>query len=373
MSHTQHNGSALGVSEHTDPRHIEQHNDRKRAEISQTLDELEGRLSPQQVVDQGMDLMREHAGDLANTLGRSFKQNPAPFIVTGAALAWLAASTSRNRTYDDDYHRYPNHRRPHSRGPSARQRSALNNLRHGYSDDELDTGAVSTNRPNSPDGYGSDMDQSARNLNYSQASSSPSPVGSYEGQHRFSYSQEDNDDSGASILDQLTSAVEELSGKASDMSEESEAKYKQLRADATQHAILMRERARLAASELQQTSEEWRGQAEYAAKDTADYLKNNPIVTAILGISAGALIGALLPKTETETRHLGGQAKDTIDRAKATALETMAQTREKIEEGAADAKADIKHSLDNLSNSEDGDSAGDEFTHKPSYNKGEPV
>lgn len=60
-----------------------------RSEVDQTLDALQAKLSPGQLLDRAVEFMRENGGELANSLGRSVRRNPLPMILTGVGLIWM--------------------------------------------------------------------------------------------------------------------------------------------------------------------------------------------------------------------------------------------------------------------------------------------
>jgi uncharacterized protein YjbJ (UPF0337 family) len=67
-----------------------------RSRISELLDELRGRISPGEVVDQVIDFASDGAGgDMVRNLGRQARQNPLALTVIGAGLAWLMLSDAR--------------------------------------------------------------------------------------------------------------------------------------------------------------------------------------------------------------------------------------------------------------------------------------
>ena len=66
-----------------------------RAEMDRTLDALERKLSPGQLLDQAMGFAREHGGDFASNLGQSVKENPMPALLTAVGVAWMLASSNR--------------------------------------------------------------------------------------------------------------------------------------------------------------------------------------------------------------------------------------------------------------------------------------
>ena len=66
--------------------------DRTRGEMDRTLAAIEHRLTPGQLVDQGLDYLRQSgANEFVQNLGGTAKQNPMPVAVTAIGLAWLMA------------------------------------------------------------------------------------------------------------------------------------------------------------------------------------------------------------------------------------------------------------------------------------------
>jgi hypothetical protein len=66
--------------------------DRTRDEMDRTLAAIEQRLTPGQLVDQGMDYLRHSgANEFVQNLGGAAKQNPMPVALTAIGLAWLMA------------------------------------------------------------------------------------------------------------------------------------------------------------------------------------------------------------------------------------------------------------------------------------------
>ena len=69
---------------------------RTRDEMDETLNAIEHRLTPGQLVDQGLDYLK-HSGarEYASNLGASLKTNPLPATLCGIGLAWLMAVGNR--------------------------------------------------------------------------------------------------------------------------------------------------------------------------------------------------------------------------------------------------------------------------------------
>jgi len=66
--------------------------DRTRGEMDRTLSAIEQRLTPGQLMDQGLDYLR-HSGahEFVENLGGAAKQNPLPVALTAIGLTWLMA------------------------------------------------------------------------------------------------------------------------------------------------------------------------------------------------------------------------------------------------------------------------------------------
>lgn len=80
--------------ENRDPEALERDIDRTRSSLDRTMDELESRLSPGQLVDQALSMGRQHGGELAANLGRSVENHPLPLLLTAVGIAWMMMSSS---------------------------------------------------------------------------------------------------------------------------------------------------------------------------------------------------------------------------------------------------------------------------------------
>lgn len=66
--------------------------DRTRGEMDRTLSEIEHRLTPGQLVDQGIDYLRHSgANEFVQNLGGTAKQNPLPIALAAIGIGWLMA------------------------------------------------------------------------------------------------------------------------------------------------------------------------------------------------------------------------------------------------------------------------------------------
>jgi ElaB/YqjD/DUF883 family membrane-anchored ribosome-binding protein len=85
-------------TETRDPSELEREASEIRADMDRTLDALERKFSPGQMLDRSMSYLRDHGGNLARNVGDTVKQNPIPVLLTAAGLAWLITSSIRSRS-----------------------------------------------------------------------------------------------------------------------------------------------------------------------------------------------------------------------------------------------------------------------------------
>ncbi len=77
---------------------LEREIDRTRAQMGQTLGALERKFSPGEFLDQTMDLVRQHGGQLAGNISNVITQNPGPALLTAAGIVWMVFSSNRSKT-----------------------------------------------------------------------------------------------------------------------------------------------------------------------------------------------------------------------------------------------------------------------------------
>lgn len=83
------------------PRAIERDIDHIRHRIGSTVDQLEARLSPNQLIDQAIRSVREHGGEAAGNVGTLVKQNPLALLMVGAGVAWLMRGPQSAQAFED--------------------------------------------------------------------------------------------------------------------------------------------------------------------------------------------------------------------------------------------------------------------------------
>ncbi len=75
---------------------IEVEIERTRGEMASTLNAIERKLSPKQIMDQAVDTMRELASDQSR-VAQVVRDNPIPLALIGLGVGWLAVSGAMGR------------------------------------------------------------------------------------------------------------------------------------------------------------------------------------------------------------------------------------------------------------------------------------
>ena len=324
---------------------IESQIDAKRADISRTLSQLEQRFSPNQV----MDYVRDNGGEVAENLGRSFKRNPVPFIFTGIGLAWLM-STSRDASSQDDEANYRRYRSNYYGGGRDRDGSSgrpayLDDHSDGYRDDydfdryDRDAYSGGGTRADAVAAFGDDVSDttpySSRQAGYAGGTTGGGTTGGTGGAMG-----DDSGDDGPSLLDKARMKASEIGDSVSEgidsMKEgagsgrdRASEHYERMRTDARYRADTFRRDSARRYEAMRRSGRDYGQRARRGAEQASDYLQEQPLVAAAVGIAVGALIGSLLPATRTEDRYLGEYADDFRDEASQIAAERGEQVRDK--------------------------------------------
>jgi hypothetical protein len=103
------------------------------------------------------------------------------------------------------------------------------------------------------------------------------------------------------------------------------------------------------ASSVQQTTREQanylahqaQAQVRYAKTEFQYLMETNPLALGAVAVAAGAILGLMLPSTQTENRLMGESRDRLMDQARSTAKETM----EKVQNVAGEAYEAAKETV----------------------------
>jgi Protein of unknown function (DUF3618) len=259
---------------------LERDAERARLQISATLDELRGRMTPGQVVDQIVEYMRDGSGaTFVRNLRQQVVSNPVPVTLVGAGLAWLAMAS----------------RRPSDSGVGlGRAAQAAGAMATDAGRSLRDKVAVATGQwTGSATEAGHEMREDWRD-----AADGASQAGNgWAEQARSAASRfgEQASETGARMQHSAAAAASAVNDAASTA-------YDAAAQGSRQGAEMFGRAAGTMSEAIAATG-----------RTMTDLFKDQPLILAGVGLALGALLGASLPVTEAEDR-LMGEASDATKR-----------------------------------------------------------
>jgi hypothetical protein len=261
-----------------------------RAQMSQTVDEIQDRLSPQRLVSEAKDTVREatigraeqvvsDARETARGAGQGFlatiRENPMPAALAGLGLGWLIYKSRENMPSNEPrYAGYRTYEAPYQ-------------YRGRY-----DTGT---------------------SYRYGSAYDNPS------------YRTPPYRDEGPSAKDRVQDKAGQVTDQAQQMASQAGDKMQQ------------------AAGQAQDTAGQLADQAQYQAQRARNWLEcswdENPLAMSALALAAGAVVGLALPETQPENQ-LMGPARDNLMQKTQDVTQDIVQNVQAIAQQATDAAKD---------------------------------
>lgn len=260
-----------------------------RAEMSSTLDAIQRKLSPGQILDQALSYVRSGPGEFASNFAETVKQNPVPVTLLGISLGWLMMS---RRNGGARYGRYYSGEVPSEYyAPEA----------SGYLPEE---------------GMGSKMGGAVRTVR-EKVGEALGRAGEAVGgaQERMSEMAQGARDTSGQVVSGVRSRTGRIAGS--------------MRSTTGHIAGSMRSTTSHLASGARHSAQR--------ARTGMDYMRNEqPLLLGALGIAIGAAIGATLPRTRRED-ELMGEARDDLMRQAQEAGEEGLHKAERIAAKAGEA------------------------------------
>lgn len=298
-----------------DPTLIRAQIEKTRHRMSEDINELQERLSPENVKQQTQEAIREatigKVEDMANSAEyrarrmkrstiRTIKENPVPAAMIGLGLGWLLFSGND----DDDYE-------------------------YGYD-------------------YEYDYENAAFDSRYGEPYTyRPAPVGN-------TYNQEDDRDPIDDIQERAAGAarqarrqVDQATTNAQEQISDTVDSVRESVSDATtQTQQYISERS----NELQRQG---RRQMRRTKRTFWESMEENPLAVGISAMAAGALIGLALPSTEKENEWMGETSDQLMEEVRSTANETARKTQKVAEKAANTAVTEAKKEAKKEANKQD--------------------
>ncbi|MEW5729946.1 MAG: DUF3618 domain-containing protein [Pseudomonadota bacterium] len=242
---------------------IQEEIERTRTEMASTLDAIEQKLSPRQLMDQAVDTMRDLASDQSR-VGHAVRENPIPLALIGLGLAWFAFSATSKRRETTEIEGY-----------------------EGYEGYEA---GVPSSAWGSPGGL-----ETSRSSDYGYGYAAASGTSGYGAEAEY---------------------VGPSTGGGGDGGQSIKGRASQMTGQASEGLSRATEQTRRRVSQWSRSA---RYQASHAADRTWETYQEHPITMGAVAVLLGAAIGAILPRSRTEEEMMGPQARDAMRQAREAA------------------------------------------------------
>jgi ElaB/YqjD/DUF883 family membrane-anchored ribosome-binding protein len=291
----------MNTNEHTRrPEEIEDDIERTRAEVGATIEAIQEKLTPGQMMDQALQYLRSSgAGDFGKNLGRQVRDNPLPVALIGVGVAWLAMG-GRMRTDLSPWDDAP---------PMRSHRTST-----AYATGDLGGTAYEDDWP---DTTRADLDEPGLGSRIAEAGSS----------------------AGARVHD----AVSGTTGRVKDTMSSAARRARDLAHDAGSRLGSVGEGVRTRAGALQGST---RTQVHRARERTMRMVDEQPLVLGAIGVAIGAALGAALPSTRREDRLLGSTRDGLLEGTGDAARDGMRGVASSAQRVARTAREEVERAID---------------------------
>ena len=319
-----------------DPEVIERDLQQTRSRLDSRLSELGKRLSPGQIVDEGLELLRTREGiDFTRNLGVAVRERPIPVALVGIGLAWLMSG---------------------ARDPTAHRASSVHTTRVRPPQDDLMTRAWNAGQSVVRQTGESDTDYrsrvtEARGKVLGVARSAQETAESYADRVQealfaardrisdaISGATDRISSMGASLGDAMQSASDRVTGTAHDLRDQASSLGSQI-ADQGRR--------------LSDAASYGARRAGYTARDSGSglvaTLGDNPVLLGAIGMAVGALLGALLPPTEIEREYLGDTAHDAREAVQGVVQEVVGRGSEVVQAAVEAGRQTVQEAVQHAS------------------------
>ena len=368
---------AFATPDSDDPAVLREQIERTREDMSQTINELQERLSPQHLAQQARDTVREatvgrvqqlvgSASDTASQVARraqeaagpmveQVRERPMPIALAGvgAGLAWwLMRRASSRQTWsrddmndwDDDTMSTRDYRRDY--GSASYGNEQWRGQGDGGWMRVLRDNPVPASIAAASIGYmlwsrrsavmaDDDYARSAAYAGYDDDPFAPSTTERVSGTAR---------ELGRQARDKAVAVGEQARETASAIAEQARGKASALGEKAAETASALGEQAREKASaisgQVSDTVRSARVRAGQVSRQTTTqfdhWMHENPLAVGIAALAAGAVVGLTMPRTHAENQVMGASRDALMDRASESAQQLKEQVRDKVQEVAND-------------------------------------
>lgn len=314
--------------------------ERTRDEMSQNIDELQHRLSPetlryqveetmraaaQDTADNVVEYVRSNTGQLRDSVVDTIKHHPLPTAIIGLGVGWLLVDLLRSDSDNgaqSDYRRWSAYDRDYGDGTY--------NVRGGYG-----SGA-----------YG-------ERVYYDRQASYERPEHVYGqapyGESQYSRARSEREE--GSTANVMSKVQEQTSRAANAVSETADT----VGAKASHAADTVSDAASQAVGQVQERVGEAREQAAHLGARAGEQMQQAhhvmeemPLSTAIAAFAIGAAVGLMLPATRRENRIMGEWRDDLVERGEHVASRAAQAVQEQAQDVAEKVKPELESAAEKV-------------------------
>jgi len=278
---------------------LERETESCREQLADTLDELRMRMTPGEVVDQLVDYARDTTGgQFFENLKQQVASNPLPVALMGAGLAWLMCGKglSASRLRQNAGWWVERGRGWTSQSPDAAVRG------------KQATGAAVS------------------------AGGERMRAGAAAGSDAMSQVAETMGDASAGIQDTTSRMAEAASAAGAAFGDSVSETYGRAAAGTGR-----------ATSSMAGSASRMGTSAVAGGRDLVEFCREQPLLLASLGVAVGAVIGAVLPRTQAEDRLMGNASEEFKRQSSDFAGEQLDKAKTVAERGYDAAKQEAEH------------------------------
>jgi ElaB/YqjD/DUF883 family membrane-anchored ribosome-binding protein len=278
---------------------LEREAEQTRSQLAQRLDELRERITPGQLVDEAVDYAKDSGGGVfVRNLGRQATANPLPVALIGAGIAWLMLSNGKRQSTT-------------AASINRAAEAAIDGARQSMADVGAQIGEFGQKASAKATEFG--QQASVRASNWASDAS-----------------------------DRVTDARGPRAGNAiSSLSETASSAYETAKSRASETYERVADQAKQASSTTADTVAGLGQRTAAASRDLLQFCKTQPLVIAGLGMALGAILGALIPPTETEDNLMGETSDRLKDQAREVAEDQIERTKSAAKSGFKQAEAEF--------------------------------
>lgn len=329
----------MNENETRTPEEIESDIQRTRADFSSTIEAIQHKLSPSEMMDHAKGYaLSTTPGAFSVNLINTIRDNPIPVALIGIGITWLMKADRRGPR--------------HAAGYDAGRRSPYyDDMGTAYEDEfAAGYGTAGYGASGTDSGSSDGMMQRAASRTSDAARGIRSKAGEV-GQRLSS--------SASSMTDRLSSTASSMTDRLSSTASSLSGRMQQTGQSARSRMQESAQTAQERMSEMTRRSQEQLGRARQRA---GQLIEEQPLVLGALGVAVGAMLGATLPRTQRENELMGEVRDDLLERAKETAREQADVLKQSAQRVAETARQEVDNVKDQVTGAGGGAGIGSEGT-----------